>query len=279
MKKFTYKDWYNGDLTLKYAKSIFIDGRVPRLVSWDEFNKADVKKIKEKQEELFKKIVKTNLGKFKNHFSERYKKSSIKDELIERERQEFANILNATIPNKTKIVSKHLKILFKRDDLLEIQAYYKDVILGGQDYGYDFVQSPKDKSQYDSKILSQAYALVFFNYLEWLIESFKETNDALDTSKDKTKFLWFQVGLLFANGEMNRLIEESKCENTPNFSAISRKLENMNFRPYISESYYSKNNRKNIFLSKPKVSYLEKYCKENNIPIVESFKAYVKKHK
>jgi len=172
MKKYTYKDWFDGDVTLKYAKSIFIDGSIPLLVSWDEFDEIDVKKIKDKQEELFNKIVETNLNNFKNHFCKKYKKSMIKDELVENERQEFANILNAPIPDTPEIVSKYLKILFKRDDLLEIQSYFKNTILGGRFDNYDFVQSPNDKHQYNLKTPSEAIAMVYYKYLEWLIEHF-----------------------------------------------------------------------------------------------------------
>ena len=274
MKKHTFKDWYKGNVTLKYAKSVFINENKPKLVSWDEFIKTDVVKIKEKQKEIFRKTVDSKLESFKNRFFERYKNSIFKEELLETEKREFADILNGPIPDVDLIVSKNIDVLFEREDLLEIQSYYKNTIVGGCDEGFDFVQSPKDNYQDVSKTPSQAYAIVCFKYLEWLFENFKVTDNH---SKDATEFLWFKVGLLFANGEMDSLIEESKCENIPNFSAISRKLENINCRPYISESYYSKNNRKNIFLSKSKVSYLEKYCKENNIPIVESFKAYVKK--
>ena len=276
MKKNTFNDWYNGNVTLKYAKSILINGNKPRLVSWDEFNEVDISKIKEKQKEIFQEIVKSNLNSFKNQFHIRYKNSRIKGELLETERKEFANILNAPIPDMDLIVFKNINVLLKRNDLLEIQSYFENTIIGGRSKSFDFIQSPKDVYQDVTKTPSQAYAIVCFKYLEWLIENFKVTDNH---SKDATEFLWFKVGLLFANGEMDSLIEESKCENIPNFSAISRKLENMNCRPYISESYHSKNNGKNIFLSKSKVSYLEKYCKENNIPIVESFKTYVKKHK
>lgn len=280
MKKLTYEDWYNGGVTLKYAKSVFINRNKPQLVSWDDFNEADVSKIKEKQYELFYEIVEYNLNNFKEQFYIRYKNSKIKDVLLEKEKKEFANILNAPIPNTDIIVSKNLKILFEIDNLLEIQAYYKDVILGGQDYGYDFVQSPKDKYQYDSKILSQAYALVCFNYLAWLDESFKETSDALDTSKDETeRTLWFKVGKLFANGEMDSLLKKHSHYNVPNCSAISRELENASFRVYILESLNARNeNNKNIFSCKSKVSYIEDYCKNKNIPIVESFKKRAKKY-
>ena len=274
MKKHTFKDWYKGNVTLKYAKSVFINENKPKLVSWDEFIKTDVVKIKEKQKEIFRKTVESKLESFKKRFFERYKNSIFKEELLETEKREFADILNGPIPDVDLIVSKNIDVLFEREDLLEIQSYYKNTIVGGCDEGFDFVQSPKDNYQDVSKTPSQAYAIVCFKYLEWLFENFKVTDNH---SKDATEFLWFKVGLLFANGKMDSLIEESKCGNNPNFSAISRKLENMNCRPYISESYHSKNNGKNIFLSKSKVSYLEKYCKENNIPIVESFKAYVKK--
>ena len=279
MKKHTFKDWYKGNVTLKYAKSVFINENKPKLVSWDEFIKTDVVKIKEKQKEIFRKTVDSKLESFKKRFFERYKNSIFKEELLETEKREFADILNGPIPDVDLIVSKNIDVLFEREDLLEIQSYYKNTIVGGCDEGFDFVQSPKDNYQDVSKTPSQAYAIVCFKYLEWLVENFKVTDDVLDNSEDKTEFLWFKVGLLFANGEMDSLIEESKYENNPNFNSISKKLKNPSYRPFISESYLSKNNRKNIFLDKSKVSYLENYCEENNISIVESFKVRVKKHK
>jgi hypothetical protein len=230
MKKHTFKDWYKGNVTLKYAKSVFINENKPKLVSWDEFIKTDVVKIKEKQKEIFRKTVDSKLESFKKRFFERYKNSIFKEELLETEKREFADILNGPIPDVDLIVSKNIDVLFEREDLLEIQSYYKNTIVGGCDEGFDFVQSPKDNYQDVSKTPSQAYAIVCFKYLEWLFENFKVTDNH---SKDATEFLWFKVGLLFANGEMDSLIEESKCENIPNFSAISRKLENMNCRPYI----------------------------------------------
>lgn len=176
MKKLTYENWYNGDVTLKYAKSVFINRNKPRLVSWDDFNEADVSKIKEKQNELFYEIVEYNLNNFKEHFYTRYKNSKIKDVLLEKEKKEFADILNAPIPNTDIIVSENLKILFEIDDLLEIKSYYKNTILGGNDCEYDFIQSPNDKFKDNTKLLPQVYASVVFEYFQWLEKNYNSAD-------------------------------------------------------------------------------------------------------
>jgi hypothetical protein len=274
MRQLSYEDWYNGDVTLKFTKSIFINGNKPKLVSWEDFVKDDVDKIKETQKEIFRKIVDSKLERFKKRFFERYKNSICKEELLETEKQEFANILNAPISDKDLIVFKNIDVLFERVDLLEIQSYYKNTIVGGRDEGFDFVQSPNDNYQDVSKTPSQAYAIVCFKYLEWLIENFKVTDD---TSKDVTKTHWFTVGLAFANGKMDVLIEKHRIDKcNPNISAIAKELGNLNYRPFVSETYYSKDNRQNIFYCKKKVTLIQDYCTENNIPIVDSFKARLK---
>lgn len=94
-----------------------------------------------------------------------------------------------------------------------------------------------------------------------------------NSKKDLTDSLWFKVGLLYANGEMDSLIKKQSVNNKLNFSEISRELGNESYRPYISESYNdSAKTDKNIFSIKSKVSFIEHYCKNKNIPIVESFK-------
>lgn len=274
MKKLSYEDWYNGNVTLKYANTIFIKGNKPKLVSWVDFDEVDVFKIREKQKEIFTKIVDSKLSSFKKQFSVRYNNSIFQAELLETERKGFANILNAPIPEMDLIVFKNINVLLKRNDLLEIQSYFENTIIGGRNNSFDFVQSPKDPYQDFDKTPSQAYALVCFKYLEWLIENFKVSDK---TSKDVTKTLWFAVGLAFANGKMDDLLEKHRIgNNAPNISAIARELGNSNYRPYINETYNSKNNRQNIFYNKSKIEQILDYCSENNISIVESFEARIK---
>ncbi len=86
--------------------------------------------------------------------------------------------------------------------------------------------------------------------------------------KDQTGNYWFKVGLLFANGEMDKHISDFKSNSTQ----IANKLGNSNFRPFISESISGTNTSdKNIFSSKKKMETIISYCKDNSITIMDHF--------
>ncbi len=83
---------------------------------------------------------------------------------------------------------------------------------------------------------------------------------------------WFKVGLLFANGEMGMLI----TEHSKNATKIAKHIDPIKwagYRPYISESISVKPSQKDkcIFENKVKMKKIIDYCKNKNIPIVESF--------
>ena len=52
MKKYTYKDWFSGKISLLYSP-IKIGSEVNR-VGWEEIKYTDIPKIKKAQKELFK---------------------------------------------------------------------------------------------------------------------------------------------------------------------------------------------------------------------------------
>lgn len=96
--------------------------------------------------------------------------------------------------------------------------------------------------------------------------------DGLITSnkKDYKDEIWFKVGLLFANGEMEKFITEYKS----NCTQIAIKLGNeKGYRPYISESIGTnyKTSKKSIFSNKFKIDKILLYCKENNIVVTPNF--------
>ncbi len=103
----------------------------------------------------------------------------------------------------------------------------------------------------------------------WKIEKpNNQTQIESKVKKDKTQTLWFQVGLLFANGEMDKLINE----NNSNASEIARKLGNESLRPFISESISKTNVKdKNIFSSAKNMKIIIEHCKANNIKITNEF--------
>lgn len=91
--------------------------------------------------------------------------------------------------------------------------------------------------------------------------------DKTTTENFKTK-LWFKVGLMIANGEMEVL----KKKHSDNYSSIAKELDNVNYRPYISDSYGTNSESdKNIFNSARKMRIIYDYCITENIEITPFF--------
>jgi hypothetical protein len=189
IKKSTFKDWKNGSVTLVYAKSIFKKGNEPTFVTWDNFNKADVIKIKETQKAIFNKIVANKLEELKSNFFKNYGNSKVKEELLQMEKEECLNILSLPIPKQKTIITTYWTVFFEYHDLVEIQDYVSETIVKGIDSGYDFIHSPKSKYQETGKIPSQAYAQILFSYSEWLDSNFEdhENKSEKTTTNDEIK--------------------------------------------------------------------------------------------
>jgi len=107
------------------------------------------------------------------------------------------------------------------------------------------------------------------NYLsEKLIESSTE-------KKNIEGLNWFKVGLLFATGEMDILLD--KFSN--NFTQIAKHKfgdKYKGYRSYISESYSNTNiNNLNIYSDKIKLKGISDYCDENRIVMTENFKTLI----
>jgi hypothetical protein len=90
-----------------------------------------------------------------------------------------------------------------------------------------------------------------------------------------TNKIWFKVGLLFATGEMQKLLKEPKANPTN----IAEKLNNKGYNKYIlatSQNYKETNTDKNIYAHSDKLQKIYTHCKENNISMVEDFLKHIK---
>lgn len=174
MKKYKFESWYNGDVTLLYSEVFYKNNEnddknnEPVFVTWDNFAKSEVIKIKEKQKEIFNENVNLYLTKFQTEFEKRYKKSLMSAEFLEMEKIECFNILYSEIPNSEIIITRNWKIPFNINDLLEIQEYANKSILRGIEICLDFIHSPNNKYQIKDKIPSQVYAQSLYEYYKWL---------------------------------------------------------------------------------------------------------------
>lgn len=96
----------------------------------------------------------------------------------------------------------------------------------------------------------------------------QETKEDTPTKKAATQNLWFKIGLLFATGEMNKLLEE----HNRNTTQIAKALKDTSYRPYISETLSNTNtNDKNIYSSSKKMQEIIKHCENEKIDITADF--------
>lgn len=269
MKKYKYQDWLKGSVTLYYAFSVYKEDDKPVFVHWDDFSTDDILKIKQKQSEIFDRIVSENVDKFKEQFLARHQLSKMKDELLQTEKQGCFDILFSQIPSNELIYVDSLQISFEYNDLLEIQNFSTRTLLKGIDDGLDYIHSPNNKYQPKNKIPAQVYAHVLFKYYEWLKNDFKanvSTGDKL--YKKNIDSLWFKVGLFFAEGKAFDLLDKYRINNITNYTVVAKELGNESYRPYLSDSFNPRSTRdKNIFYNKDKTNFIIDYCNKKNIKI------------
>jgi len=93
-------------------------------------------------------------------------------------------------------------------------------------------------------------------------------SEAEKPRQDEKNTLWFKVGLLFATGEIKKLLDRHKS-----YSAIARALENKNYRPYMTATAGALNRGgdKNIYNDGEKVKALRNHCIKHNIQMDGDF--------
>lgn len=173
-KKYSYKDWWCGNISLIYATICYKSNEAPPLlINWEQIVESDIIKIKEKQEVYFNKDVYTYLLKWKDDFLNRTKFSEDPDILLARELIKFKEItLGPIIAGITINIEG---IIFDANTLSEIKNYINSKI-NGTFAGYDFVQSPNCPYRNPNKIPNQVYAQCCWSYLKWL-ENFDYTKE------------------------------------------------------------------------------------------------------
>jgi hypothetical protein len=281
-EKYTFENWWDGEITLIYASTLADKGEVIKTADWFEFSDSDIQKIKSKQEVIFKEKVNALLQIQTAEFTRRFSVSEMKKNLLSDEIRQCKEIMFGKIPTDDIVILSHWEIGLEYAYLSDIQRYIKRTIKKGIDEGLGFIHSPNSKYEDNRRPDSRIYARFVWEYYAWIKSfalnqkiNFKERSDSKSTKKDVSEQskLYFQVGLLFANGEMDRLIEKHKENGMPNFSAIARELGNKSFRPYISESFNGhRNSDKNIFANMKRLRWIKTYCDDNGIEVVDSFK-------
>lgn len=156
--------------------------------------------------------------------------------------------------NESIFLLNTAELKYKKIDFNEAENHYK--------YGY-FAKS------FTKGLLALKCNEILEVLNKYLTQQTETTNEAKkpDAYKDH---IWFKIGLMFANGKMQNLLEKFKN----NATQIAKHLENESFRPFISESIgiNSKTSDKSIFSNKDKMNKIITYCENNNIEVNNDFK-------
>lgn len=201
----------------------------------------------------------------KNKFKKELEKLDFKAFLIDREKEIWEPVFKSILEEEAKITGIDAKIKYLNE---KIQKYLQEAS------SQTIVTS--------GTILNDSMPMPLFMHKALLdrIAELKLNKGVHQTDLNYKDKHWFIVGVAFADGTIHKFATELgwKSDNmysTPKFRQIAIKLGNENYKNTISESWNrntNEHNNKNIFSDRYKLDKIIEHCKENNIPIVESFK-------
>jgi len=178
MKKYTYKDWLDGKLILKYDY-IIPKGETPILGEWNDFNAdEDILLIKRKQKEIFDERVANLLEKYKSVFNKEIEASKEFEEHCRLTLNQIDSIFTGVLTPTEFIRTEYWNCVFLYKDLCEIQGYYKNTIIRGVEVDYAFINSPRMNYQRQG-VNSQIYAHTLYLFRKWV--------ETLQSQKIETK--------------------------------------------------------------------------------------------
>lgn len=264
-QNYTYEEWLNGSIVLRNYVTTFDlntqNEQKPVLVDYSDFSIEESSKVRKCQKLLFNKGVSKLLAKWQIALDSQCQKSQNRELLITNRIALIEEVLFGQKIDDIDFTNfEPYNLVFYTNDLLGIRDFATRIIIDGQDYQYENVQSAKSPYNDSNKVQCEQYAQALWEQLQSLKNIPKYRPVEVNT-------IWFKIGLLFANGEMDKLIDKHES----NFRAIAREIGMPNSRPYISDSING-NKSKNIFANKSKVLFITDYCEKNEIPIVNTFK-------
>ena len=148
-KKYSFKDWWSGNIILIYSKPNYDaknEAEAPIWVTWDDIIDSDIPKIKEKQKSIFEEEVNKHLPEWKKHFLKRFDKSELPDILLNDELNKFAKIMFG--PMQDILENNKDGLYFDNNHISEIKNFMNDKINGASS-DFDFVQSRICLYQFD----------------------------------------------------------------------------------------------------------------------------------
>ena len=283
--QYTFEEWKEGKFSIYYFSKVpkllgddIVQNQIPS-VNWQIISKNEVELIKAEQVKIHKSKVDEGFNSLVNCFSRRVDISQISNILIDSEIKEVEKIVEYSSFINEEVFYVDFEVI--RLDSIKIAKIYPFILnlKRGIVLNTDYISFPKSWTKREWSNYNIVIAESIWLYYNWLNELYSNENKKLDiqTKSPKTDYKttnWFIVGLAFANGKMDELVEMSKKEknNTVNFLFITRKMGDDSHRPYISQSYANyKVTDKNIFSDLSKINKIINHCKVNNIEIKDSF--------
>lgn len=245
MKKYSYADWFEGRLILKY--DYFIPkGKKPTLVAWEDFIDADILLIKAKQKEIFNERVADLLEKYKATFNKELSSSHEPNEHIRMTVSQIDDILKPVLSPLESISIEYWNVVLSYLELREIQEYYKRNIIRGVEVDYAFINSPSREFQKIDENY-QVYAHTLYLFRKWIENQFPE-NPETKTDKLKTQlsqYGFFELPKIKKLSDPNKikLVELISTHGLPYSIAMFDFLE---FLKHMRDNHFKTHNQLNI---------------------------------
>lgn len=233
---YTYKNWLDGEVVLRYA-TIYKSAEIktnPIIVDWKNFNEEDIKKIKLKQIEIFDIQKNIFVSKERDRLTENYRNSIFKEKFISRNFTLWNEILSGKLLELTALDSyctSDNSITFPSIHYQEMIAYYNSFKIGGLQYDFSNVHSENCPYKLKTHLLPEIIVEVILKLKNELNE-WKSDFPSKEKTKESNYPLMFkdaQAELLF----FNLIIEiKTRKPSQPAYAYIFHKMRGTYERKY-----------------------------------------------
>lgn len=229
---------------------------------------------------VFKALEETDKTKNLTYSSEVSKEYSInsffENEFIFKDLSNLKISFTFTIKEKIiKDINKQIEVLTVKDSTLlitEVLLHFEEQIKHCKNISTSENKTLLSKVKYFKENYIELYNTLHKLYNPYLINYERLSFEKIQTKENKDEeTLWFQVGILFAEGK----IQDLKKKNPKlSFADIAKYFNNSSYDTYIKatvQNYTKSNTDKNLFLHIEKIKKILSYCRTNNINICEDF--------
>jgi hypothetical protein len=231
MGKYTYEDWLNVKVVLVTTKGIPNEVSTENIVSIDDFDVEEAKKINENQKSVFNNLLDREFNKIKNEFYSKIENSQFPKILIKRE----VESLKALIGNKFICEDGVCRSPIKGDNKTFLDWYYwsmmnhkNNSIINGIVCFYDEIPSTKSRFYENGRIPPEVMISAVLKTYSFIRRLNKNPN-----SQNKIK----DLSNISYSGLNQNLIENSKSADITDYSTRDSDTtsNNQEWKKYFSE--------------------------------------------